>query len=52
MHVSRPDRYFCDTYQEARRRFREVATSTGAEISSLPLECRGPDGSALTIDIG
>ena len=52
MHVSRPDRYFSDTYQEARRRFREVATATGAQISSLPLECRGPDGAALTIDIG
>ena len=51
-HVSPHDRYFADSYQEARRRFREVAATRGAEISSLPLQCRGPDDEPLTIDIG
>ena len=51
MGTAHVDRYFAPSYQEARRRFREVAESVGAVLERLPLACRGPDGQALTIDI-
>ncbi len=43
--------YFSDTYQEARRRFRAEAAAKGAVLAALPLQCRGPDRGALTIDL-
>ena len=43
--------YFSRSYAEARQRFRDAAGRIGVSIESLLLQCRGPDGDTLTIDI-
>jgi hypothetical protein len=43
--------YFCADYTTARERFRAAAARRGAALHALPLDARGPDGGALTIDI-
>ena len=45
------DRYFAQSYSEARRRFRDASASVGAVLENLPLTCGGPDKETLTIDI-
>jgi hypothetical protein len=47
----RPEDCFSPDYATARARFRAAAEAARAERTSLSLAARGPDGSALTIDI-
>ena len=43
--------YFSRGYAQARQRFWDASRRIGASIESLPLQCCGPDGDTLTIDI-
>jgi hypothetical protein len=40
-----------NSYVEARTRFREAAGAAGAELITLELDARGPDGEGLAVDI-
>ena len=49
--MSRASRYFAPDFRTAQQRFRTVVAARGGELASLPLAARGPDGTALSVDI-
>lgn len=44
-------RFFSSDYGLARTRFRTAAERAGFELAAYPIDAKGPDGSALTIDV-
>jgi len=49
--VDAPERYFASGYVAAREAFCAAGEAAGARLERLPLEARGPQGEALSIDV-
>lgn len=46
------DDYFSADYFEAQKRFRYAIKTSGGQLHTLAIDAKGPNGEALTIDIG
>ena len=51
VHMELSEQFFSPDYFTARSRFRQMTTSAGGRLETVPLDARGPNGEALDIDI-
>src|SRR5438034_2301512 len=51
VHMKLPEKVFSPDYFTARQRFREIVTTAGGRLETIPLEAHGPSGEGLGIDI-
>ena len=51
MEKTKAKRWFSETYEDARERFRGCAEAKGGELHTLEIAARGPNDESLTIDI-